>query len=727
MKKRVPGHLRKKALFSCDRCRLKKRACKRETNGNSKATDVDLSVPCTGCANRGLECKTTLPRKRRSHVTDKTLGLHYKYLYAIAQAMLPNVDINNMDYLRKVGSDMGITMPSFLKKGTENDEELADIGRLISPNSENTYSRSHEEIFEGDKFILDNHGVSHYVGPMGTAALLASTSSFMMDSNEMSTLFALEFQKVYESDAIVSSTAYSNSDSINSKIDPTSDTPYVPGLHKSFCNTYKEVFFEKLYIYYPCMRRERFEDLYEKFWHETGECKYHAAELTLDQICCIYAVLVLGYCYHRQFFSSGLDDPIIPQLLKRIVSSISSLILLPTLDGILSLLLLAIYYGKNKKRECSYLLLEISCKQALAIGLSRQSMIECIADENVKDQMKRLWWVLFLQEVKMCKLLGRVSSVSLQEVNVDYPSFELENEVGAMFLCSIKLIRVVHQFPEIASSTFEENTIKTTCSIIDHVEKSLLKWYVDFEKCFTNVSKRQSISFRFRLMLEYHYYHIYLLFASIVHLCEKKTAVEKKVIDLAARCVHSGIKISEILIEGDAYTILNSFWSPHANYAFLSTLCLSRVFIWMQNVGITSLNYDNIHISKEDIQKSMISVREYNKGHIFRWTGSSVKLSKYTEVLLKNFKFIIDKSPVGNSEIGYDAIGAGIVNSEAETANPANSSASLGMAPVSPTTRWDVSNVSNSTQRILNQNELADFTLEKLEGSMFFANDVMGL
>ncbi|OVF10447.1 hypothetical protein A9F13_02g02640 [Clavispora lusitaniae] len=106
----VPPEKRKKAAFSCDRCKVRKIACVRPGSG-----------ACANCARTSAACETTLPRKKRIRGPVENIALHYKCLYELVRAQHPEVDANNIDALIGLGESRGVAMP----RGEKDDEALA--------------------------------------------------------------------------------------------------------------------------------------------------------------------------------------------------------------------------------------------------------------------------------------------------------------------------------------------------------------------------------------------------------------------------------------------------------------------------------------------------------------------------------------------------------------------------------------------------------------------------
>lgn len=109
---------RKKAVFSCDRCKLRKIACHR----NSPTS------PCDGCVKAKQECETTIKRKKRIKGPIENIGLHYKCLLVLVKNMYPDIDVNNIDALIDLGERQGFQMPS--RYGGSNDDDNKELREL---------------------------------------------------------------------------------------------------------------------------------------------------------------------------------------------------------------------------------------------------------------------------------------------------------------------------------------------------------------------------------------------------------------------------------------------------------------------------------------------------------------------------------------------------------------------------------------------------------------------
>ena len=151
----VSKERRKRALFSCDRCKLRKSKCNRIQNNDLKYDNI---TPCAQCVKAGVSCVTSIPRKRRFYGSVKNISLHYKCLLALVTGIFPNNDIYNIDELMSLGHELKLEMPTLdnfdygekgtfanLKKEAE-EEALAEEAAEAETEAELRHQNEHNKI-----------------------------------------------------------------------------------------------------------------------------------------------------------------------------------------------------------------------------------------------------------------------------------------------------------------------------------------------------------------------------------------------------------------------------------------------------------------------------------------------------------------------------------------------------------------------------------------------------
>lgn len=93
---------RKRALVSCDRCKLRRARCIRDSPDE----------PCADCKVSGVHCESKLPRKQRVYGSVETLSLRYRALEALVKGLFPQENIQDVNALFKVAAARNIPMPA---------------------------------------------------------------------------------------------------------------------------------------------------------------------------------------------------------------------------------------------------------------------------------------------------------------------------------------------------------------------------------------------------------------------------------------------------------------------------------------------------------------------------------------------------------------------------------------------------------------------------------------
>lgn len=636
MRRVVDKESRKKALFSCDNCKKRKIACRRQLPNSDQVRHEDTSIPCVNCSKKNIECKTTIQRKKRQMGPVENLGLHYKILIMLFEGLFPELDVNNIDSLIQLGLELNLNMPSRSDLNNDSIKEIYDLGYIIS-----SYLKSEKRNpvnLEDDRFILDERGVSHYIGPRASSNYLSTTSVIMQKASDLvSSDFKEKYNSVYYEEIMVSS----NLKPINADMLIESDIENFPFviLDKAKTDVHVQLFFDRIYPFYPCFSKRRFFRLYEKWWDSYG-LPPSERDLDSSEVCFLYLIKTMGYYYLENESKDESESRLIGKLVNIVKLSISEFMLTPTINGILCLFYLAVLFNKNKRRECGYLLITSVCRQATVIGLNRQSMIECNPDVEVQEEMKKIWWAIVEQEVKLSSLLGRVPSFNIADATVDLPSPKTNSDL--FYNHSVKLLKIVYLFNQTSNlSTSYDFGTKERAKIVT-VRLYMKEWLHEVQD-FLKIDDESILLFKFRLQLEFHHNQVCLLFPFILNLpnCASSEDIHEFDLQMVVECLKSLIDMRVILVDSDKVKILNSFWSPHIQYAFEATLCLCNVYIWMENRDYSEItDSKGNQVSLDSIQDAMIGLREFNRIHVLNSKGSVSKLSKFLEIMLSSFYFM---------------------------------------------------------------------------------------
>src|SRR5690242_17966663 len=93
---------RKRALVSCDRCKVRRARCIRD----------GPEEPCADCKLSGVLCESKLPRKQRVYGSVETLSLRYRALEALLKGLFPQDNTQDVSVLFKLAAARNIPMPA---------------------------------------------------------------------------------------------------------------------------------------------------------------------------------------------------------------------------------------------------------------------------------------------------------------------------------------------------------------------------------------------------------------------------------------------------------------------------------------------------------------------------------------------------------------------------------------------------------------------------------------
>lgn len=134
----VSSDKRKRALFSCDRCKLRKTKCNRLQNNDLKYDNI---TPCLQCTKAGVSCTTSIPRKKRFYGPVKNITLHYKCLLALVTGLFPDSDVYSIEDLIDLGHRLKFEMPSLEASNEDMDTKQQESFELLKKEiSDETHS-----------------------------------------------------------------------------------------------------------------------------------------------------------------------------------------------------------------------------------------------------------------------------------------------------------------------------------------------------------------------------------------------------------------------------------------------------------------------------------------------------------------------------------------------------------------------------------------------------------
>lgn len=93
---------RKRALVSCDRCKLRRARCIRD----------NTDEPCADCRMSGVQCESKLPRKQRVYGSVETLSLRYRALESLVKGLFPQENTQDTNVIFALATARNIPMPA---------------------------------------------------------------------------------------------------------------------------------------------------------------------------------------------------------------------------------------------------------------------------------------------------------------------------------------------------------------------------------------------------------------------------------------------------------------------------------------------------------------------------------------------------------------------------------------------------------------------------------------
>jgi proline utilization trans-activator len=192
---------RKRALVSCDRCKLRRARCIR----------VSPNEPCTDCKISGVQCESKLPRKQRVYGSVETLSLRYRALESLVKGLFPKENVQDLNTIFRIAAARNISMPAnddYTRADIFNDsnepaqqqqyhsvqessmrtqppprqslpavyQPTSSVGNASSESStrqsqRNPFSQVQERSQQTNELIPTRHGTSHYFGPSSSFRL----------------------------------------------------------------------------------------------------------------------------------------------------------------------------------------------------------------------------------------------------------------------------------------------------------------------------------------------------------------------------------------------------------------------------------------------------------------------------------------------------------------------------------------------------------------------------
>lgn len=601
----VPPDKRKKASFSCDRCKVRKIACHRPT----------AAAPCTGCDKAGVACEITIQRKKKIRGPIENIGLHYKCLFALVRQLHPDVDANNIDALIDLGERRGYTMPS--RYGAGDAKETHDLAFVITSGKRTASPEPNEPAFKSedsdgvapelpevlseltyhgsppppqdysqlshlvenpldDYMILDLGGNTHCIGALGAPGVLVCYKQVA--------------DKAFGPDVRSAARPHRKVENvISSKHDPLQSFdlrflylklfPYFGEMGRAAADAYVDTFFAHIHHRILVFDEQLFRAAHARFWHNLAHADA-ARSLSNHAICSIYMVWILGRLFDPG--APATNEATIQKYLHIVKLCLSELLLTPTLDGVRSLLLLSVYMDNRMRRESGYILLELAARQAMTLGFHRQAVKGCIKNATRLEEIRRTWWTIFIFEVCFSNQMGRTSCIHTEVINIELPLC-LAVLPYAHFPAAFRgLVHLTIVLSEIVASRKNLSAVHGVFSDMHLLQACELN--ASLTSCFESLGddlRDLGLDLKYKLALHfrYHYYRMLLtLPVFLLSLTVPDTPRSEALDALVGDALRACIRTVDLLHLADSHGLVNGTLFPDIFYAYHATMGLVAAY-----------------------------------------------------------------------------------------------------------------------------------------------------
>lgn len=686
---------RKRAAFSCNRCRIKKIKCLREdltsTSSNDHSSNIvyDKTTPCTNCARAEVECVTDIPRRRRVYGSFENLGSHYQIVLKLVQGAYPHLDVNDVNELIKLGERLGIDMsingeePDNLKNielesqvlkpfFPKNFERLSSpassashfnsISSLVHPDNSSTSvstkregsaslsdSQTHSsfsipapedqqnEESVSEKLLYDSKGGSHYVGFSGTPVLFKLLCSMLLKRSYRTKLSFDSGIKLFQT-KLSNKINYKNQ---YSHLLNESTFPIIRSIlsSKEQSDFYVTYFFQYIHPFYFIFEEQDFRLKYELFWrfiYNQPLTPQQYESLSTSFIGCLYLVWIISSkasVYNHAPAAALLDYSQLDSILQLMLTEIT---LNSSIPSIQFLYLYGLYLHTNKNRDSSWNVIGLAIRQAVSLGLHKK-----FKEQESDTLKKQVFWSLYQYELMLCSSFGRQSNLNEDLIDVSLPSVDLVNSPDPRFRKYFVSILTMFKFLNkiIKERRSAEYTSKQIISLIN-VERTLslkvqLIQLVKILEIKTESLEEIYDIFDYKLNLAYNYYMITLTLPYLLYITTENFKIkdDETLLAIVKTGLTSAIKISQLLKLSLTKHFNYGAINTDCLYGYSSNLIMSLFFVYLSNAS-NDLSQLQIQLSPtQEITLNKNTILEFNSDIIEFMSNS--KLDDTTQRILE--------------------------------------------------------------------------------------------
>ncbi len=430
----------RKAAYSCDRCKFKKRKCVRqiEVGQNAFVETFDVAYPCMECIKAKALCHTSL--SERKYIIDEgklntNLRKERESIGNLDVAPTPFTgtlqttpkDFSPLSYKYSDKSD-AISTCDIVDDASSNDSRR-ETSSSTEYNSRTSISYSldsvrnmlsvaqrqlHDESTEA-RLTIDGEGHTHYANLLCSSTIQKSIYKMVKGKGNLN----LEENR---------KNPFLDSLGKDIKIDE-----YSCGITRQDTDPCVNLFFDRVYPTCHYFDQNQFSRSYELYWlkFKFKNISVIKSKITLDitKEGILYLVWLIGNLAVKSdsqknsrvkgtHFAAQVEGNYL-QLINKILPIA---ILKPCVSGVQFLSLYGMYLEMTDSVQNAYYVIEIAVAQALSLGLNKD-IISSIPSFDLRKQKtySYIWWSLFCKEVLLCNLLKRRSTVNLTDCTVKFP------------------------------------------------------------------------------------------------------------------------------------------------------------------------------------------------------------------------------------------------------------------------------------------------------------------
>ncbi|TVY25639.1 putative transcriptional regulatory protein [Lachnellula hyalina] len=476
LRRRVPSDLRKRAAFSCDFCKARRRKCVR----------LSAQGHCELCRENHINCILTVPRKSRSYNSTENLHPRYRVMETLISRLFPHVAVEDTTELIKLSQYVECYD---VKIDCENTRQSANsrprgfpFAPPPSPSPPDSQSWSEQELHQPlaseifsppatsischEHMLQNSSGTLSYFGSSSSMAFVAKLRELLAHKGSRHSeslqgkerklcdeFIADKYSRTMERE---SRSANDNDESPVVTADlraPGRPRPEIDGMgvdsskeplsslaglldqlpSKEETEEFVERFFIHVHPNILLFHRPTFQAILEELWSNSGrECD------DIGWIVCFCVIVIFG-CESR--LSSANDKSSLEwqdicklqrKLLNFSLSKVSELMLSATLQSVQAFTLLSIYLNCANERNASWILSGCAIRMAISLGLHRGESVILLADVHMasidRELRKRVWWSLYIFEQYNSALFGRPSAIDDTDMVDDFPAESLLDE-----------------------------------------------------------------------------------------------------------------------------------------------------------------------------------------------------------------------------------------------------------------------------------------------------------